>query len=117
MKLMPLALLTLAGCSQPQPAPNKNVCAAFPVAKPYNDFRDCIQRKAYSLAKAPDQSGYIADTVVAVCEGQIQKAADLEKATNKEEAVAVLREIATDEARYWVMEARAGNCDAPAREQ
>lgn len=131
-----LAALTLAACNNPGAAAGADgrICADIKAAGPPADAAgavdDCLHRWAYSLAGARDAADVTADAVVAACGaplGRWNEAALARQGAAPDDqgavslttgqptnALAEHSAFARGRAEFYVVQARAGRCAAPA---
>jgi hypothetical protein len=132
-----LAFLGLAGCDQRHDmAANAKVCADFKTtAKPAvvpagaegaAPVDDCVRRWAYSLASSRDPAAAVADATVTACNTQLarwnqqtlsQPGSDVEANSittgQPTTSLAEHRNFTAGRALFYVVQARAGRCEAP----
>jgi hypothetical protein len=135
--VLALAALGLAACDERhEMAANPKVCADFkpatkaaPVvagAEGAAPVDDCVRKWAYSLASSHDPAATVAEATVAACNTQLarwnqqalaQPGSDVEASSIITGApttpLAEHSNFTTSRALFYVVQARAGRCDAP----
>ena len=132
-----LAALGLTACDQPhEMAANSKLCPDFKAANKVAPIAasdpgaapvdECVRRWAYSLASAHDPAGTVAEATVAACTPQLarwnqsalnQVGGDVEanSLTTGQPTTPLAEHSSYMAARalFYVVQARAGHCDAP----
>jgi hypothetical protein len=135
--ILVLSALSLAACDQRQDlAANPKICADFKTAtkaapamagaEGAAPVDECVRRWAYSLASSHDPAATVAEATVAACNVQLarwnqqtlsQPGADLEASsiTTGQPTTPLAEHSAYTAGRalFYVVQARAGRCDAP----
>lgn len=135
--VLALAALGLAACDERHDmAANPKICADFkpatkavaivPGSEGAAQVDDCVRRWAYSLASSHDPAATVAEATVAACNTQLarwnqqrltQPGADIEaNSITTGQPTTPLAEhnaFTASRALFYVVQARAGRCDAP----
>lgn len=131
-----VAALTLSACTEARTGGNAKICADFkaaktspgaPVAGGAVVLDECLKRWAYSLAPSRDDAGIVAEAARAACGAQLsswnqqivsQPGADGEASSlmtgEPTTPFAEHSGYAERRALFYVVQARAGSCPAPA---
>lgn len=108
--LMAVTILSACSSSSTQHADAK-ICEAVPAKG--DPMVNCIHKYAYRLAKAPGSANEITDLVLEACSTEITNWVNGGKTPAERSDRDTIWDSLRSYAKYRVIEARAGHCDAP----
>ncbi len=118
MKLAALAFaILLAGCHEQREAMQSDdrICTSPISSMIPGDYRACVHRWAYRLAKSPDPAAIVAQAAVAACEDAFafDASRDSKNPQHVEAIMAQRMGWLQNNSLFWVVQARAGKCIVP----